>query len=133
MKLNYDVVFINRDGEIERIGYVHEDDARFYFGLFNETDADIYSEIYVENLETEEIILKLDLKEGARKERGRSGSMKLIELLEIITDESKVVVEDTEGEVYEIYDGKNSIDPKYNEREIINVSSGFYQINITIR
>lgn len=59
--------------------------------------------------------------------------MKLIDLLSIITDESKVVVEDYDGEIYEIYDGKNSIDPKYNNREIVSVSSGYYQIGIIIR
>lgn len=59
--------------------------------------------------------------------------MKLIELFELITDESNVIIWDAEGTICERYSGKDSIDPKYNERETINISSGYYQIAIIIR
>lgn len=59
--------------------------------------------------------------------------MKLSDLLTIITDDSKVVVENYAGDIYEVRDGENSINPKYNNRNVVSVSSGYYQIGIIIQ
>lgn len=58
--------------------------------------------------------------------------MKLINLLELIPDENKVVVEDYDETIYEVYDGKNSIDTKYNVWNVARIDAGYYQIGITI-
>ena len=58
--------------------------------------------------------------------------MKLIDLLSIIPEENTVVVSDYDGEVEEIYDGKNSISPVWNNKEIARVDAGYYRICITI-
>ena len=65
LHLNYDVVFVHWDGEVERYGYIHKDEAENHFGCFNEADADIYSMIYIEDLNTGEHIKKLDLRKRA--------------------------------------------------------------------
>lgn len=62
LHLNYDVVFVRLDGEIERYGYIRRDEAEYHFSCFDETDADMYSVIYLQDLNTGEIINKLDLR-----------------------------------------------------------------------
>lgn len=61
LHLNYDVVFEHHDGEIERYGYIHEDEAKTHFGCFDSSDADIYKRIYIENLNTGKIEKELAL------------------------------------------------------------------------
>lgn len=54
LHLNYDVVFEHWDGEIERHGYIHRDEAEYHFSCFDETDSDLYKRIYIQNLNTGE-------------------------------------------------------------------------------
>ena len=61
--------------------------------------------------------------------------MKLSDFTELITSDTKVVVEDEAGDIYEEYVGNEFYlcDCKYLSREIVNISSGYYQIGVTIR
>ena len=47
--------------------------------------------------------------------------MKLIDLLEVCTDNTHVRVLNLEEQEVAEYDGKDSIDPKYNDREVRSV------------
>lgn len=61
--------------------------------------------------------------------------MKLRDLAVLITSDTKVVVEDELGDIYEEYAGNEFYlcDCKYLSREIVDISSGYYQIGVTIR
>ena len=58
--------------------------------------------------------------------------MKLIDLLEKIDDSSNVMIWE-DNEVVSSYDGKNSIDEKYNDREVESISAGYFFIDIEIK
>lgn len=58
--------------------------------------------------------------------------MKLIDLLNLIPNDSKVVVEDYDETIYEIRDGDNDINSKYNKWKVLAVYSGYYQIGVII-
>ena len=57
--------------------------------------------------------------------------MKLIDLLEKIDESSNVMIWE-DNEVVSSYDGKNSIDEKYNDREVESISAGYFLIDIEI-
>jgi hypothetical protein len=57
--------------------------------------------------------------------------MKLIDLLEKIDESSNVMIWE-DNEVVSSYDGKNSIDEKYNDREVESISVGYFLIDIEI-
>lgn len=57
--------------------------------------------------------------------------MKLIDLLSVISEYTRVQVW-RDNEVVAEYDGKNSIDEKYNDEEVKSVSAGLYKIDIEI-
>jgi hypothetical protein len=62
--------------------------------------------------------------------------MKLSDLAALITSDTKLVVEDESGDIYEEYVGNDIYlyDPyDYLSREIVNISSGYYQIGVMIR
>ena len=48
--------------------------------------------------------------------------MKLYELMEVLTDDTKVLLYDDDGEIRGEYDGKNSINERYKNVEISRVS-----------
>jgi len=58
--------------------------------------------------------------------------MKLIDLLEKIDESSNVMIWE-DNEVVSSYDGKNSIDEKYNDREVESISAGYFLIDIEIK
>lgn len=58
--------------------------------------------------------------------------MKLIDLLEKIDESSNVMIWE-DNEVVSSYDGKNSIDEKYNDREVKSISVGYFLIDIEIK
>lgn len=49
--------------------------------------------------------------------------MKLIDFLNVASEYRKIVIRNVNGENTAIYDGKNSIDEKYNDKEILCVSA----------
>lgn len=57
--------------------------------------------------------------------------MKLINILSVITDETKVDVWQ-DGELIAEYDGKEAIDKKYNSCPVKSVSAGLFKIDIEI-
>lgn len=57
--------------------------------------------------------------------------MKVIDLLSIITDETRVILF-KDGEYCAEYNGKDSIPEEYNGFEIKSINSGYYQIDIDI-
>ena len=58
--------------------------------------------------------------------------MKLIDLISVITDNTTVYVW-RDGEIISTYDGKDSIDEKYNNEIVLSVYAGNYNIiNIEI-
>ena len=57
--------------------------------------------------------------------------MKVIDLLSIITGETRVVLF-KDGEYCAEYNGKESIPEEYNGFEIKSINSGYYQIDIDI-
>lgn len=58
--------------------------------------------------------------------------MKLIDLLEKIDESSNVMIWE-DNEVVSSYDGKISIDEKYNDREVESISAGYFLIDIEIK
>lgn len=58
--------------------------------------------------------------------------MKLIDLLEKIDESSNVMIWE-DNEVVSSYDGKNSIDEEYNDREVESISAGYFLIDIEIK
>lgn len=59
--------------------------------------------------------------------------MKLRDFARLITGGTKVVIEDESDEIYEVYVGTDIEDCEHLSREIIEISSGYYQIDILIR
>lgn len=57
--------------------------------------------------------------------------MILLDILSIITDETKVVLFEDGEEVAE-YNGKNDIPAEYNNRIVKAITGGYYQIDIDI-
>lgn len=57
--------------------------------------------------------------------------MKIIDFLQLVTEESEIVIYEDYEEVAK-YDGKESIPEELNDRDIIAISSGYYRINIDI-
>ena len=57
--------------------------------------------------------------------------MKIIDILQLVTEESEIVIYEDYEEVAK-YDGKESIPKELNDRDIIAISSGYYRINIDI-
>lgn len=57
--------------------------------------------------------------------------MKIIDLLSVITDETKVQVWE-DCELVAEYDGKEAIDESFNKRRIKSVSAGLYKIDVEI-
>lgn len=57
--------------------------------------------------------------------------MKLIDLLSVITDETRIEVWE-DGELVAEYDGKEAIDKKYNSASVKSVSAGLFKIDVEI-
>ena len=57
--------------------------------------------------------------------------MKLIDLLSVIADYTTVNLW-RDGEVISAYDGKASIDERYNNEQVVAVTAGYYKIDIEI-
>ena len=57
--------------------------------------------------------------------------MRLINILSIITDETKVCVWQ-DGEIVAEYDGKEAIDKKFNTKIVKSISAGSFKIDIEI-
>lgn len=47
--------------------------------------------------------------------------MKLIDLLSIINDNTNVLIHNADCEVLAEYDGRNSIDSEFNDREVVEI------------
>ena len=57
--------------------------------------------------------------------------MKLIDVLDVCDENFNVIVEDTEGNLLALYDGKDSIPEEYNELNVIQIRP-FSEWTITI-
>lgn len=57
--------------------------------------------------------------------------MRLINILSVITDETKVCVWQ-DGEIVAEYDGKEAIDKKFNTKIVKSISAGSFKIDIEI-
>lgn len=57
--------------------------------------------------------------------------MKVIDILSVITDETKVCLWE-DGELVAEYDGKEAIDKKYNGKLVKSISAGLFKIDMEI-
>lgn len=48
--------------------------------------------------------------------------MKVIDILSIVTDYTNIAIYTTAGEIVSWYDGKNSIDEKYNDADVVQIT-----------
>lgn len=58
--------------------------------------------------------------------------MKVIDLLSLLDDFTNVDIWE-DDEIVSSYNGKDSIDPKYNDREIESFSAGYYKLDIVVK
>lgn len=58
--------------------------------------------------------------------------MKLLDIIEVCDENKKTYVQDTDENYITSYDGKNSIDPIYNDCEVVKVEGWDDDILITI-
>jgi hypothetical protein len=49
--------------------------------------------------------------------------MRLIDIISLITDNSNVIITDLNNNELARYDGKNSIPKKYNDKEVVEIST----------
>lgn len=70
---------------------------------------------------------------GIKEMRKKGGAMKVGELLPLINDEVRIHITNGSHDVISLYDGKESIDPRYNDYEIAQIFVGMWTIEIQIK